>query len=232
MDLPEIENQSEAQTASETLMTIATPCKWAKVLKAARSKKFPSKPPEYSISIELEKLEAEPMITEIRDAMVAFAAEQKNKNISFQGWSQHRGFKEDEESGVATFNFKQSPEHKPKDGGDTLYFSVDVYDAQMNHWPKDLAIGNGSIVKIAYSLSPWNVAAQGGIGNTLRLRGVQVLEHVPYEIDRTHGFTTEAGCVASSIINTSHSDSDSGPDTAEPPQQEEKEKPVYDVIPF
>jgi hypothetical protein len=54
-----------------------------------------------------------------------------------------------------------------------------VQDAKGNPWPVDVAIGNGSVCKIAYSIWSWDHPV-GGKGLTLQLLGVRVLNHVPY----------------------------------------------------
>ena len=54
-----------------------------------------------------------------------------------------------------------------------------VQDAKGNPWPVDVAIGNGSVCKIAYSVYLWD-NQEGGKGITLQLLGVRVLNHVPY----------------------------------------------------
>ncbi|GDX76264.1 hypothetical protein LBMAG41_13400 [Cyanobium sp.] len=54
-----------------------------------------------------------------------------------------------------------------------------VQDAKGNPWPVGVAIGNGSVCKIAYSIWPWDHPV-GGKGLTLQLLGVRVLDHVPY----------------------------------------------------
>jgi hypothetical protein len=54
-----------------------------------------------------------------------------------------------------------------------------VQDAKGNPWPVDVAIGNGSVCKLAYSYYLWD-NERGGKGLTLQLLGVRVLQHVPY----------------------------------------------------
>ena len=64
----------------------------------------------------------------------------------------------------------------------------------MNQWPRDVLIGNGSIVKVCFTLWPWNVAPRGGVGATLRPKAVQIIDHVPYEAEeKTYGFTPQEG---------------------------------------
>lgn len=78
-----------------------------------------------------------------------------------------------------------------REGKEPIHTKIDVYDAKMNPWPRDIAIGKGSKVKVRYKAGSWNVKAQGGIGVTLRLSAVQVIEHVPYV--PSHGFEEEEG---------------------------------------
>jgi hypothetical protein len=56
-----------------------------------------------------------------------------------------------------------------------------VMDARNNPWPSNVAIGNGSICKIAYSPYLWD-NIDGGKGISLQLTHVRVLTHVPYNI--------------------------------------------------
>lgn len=58
-----------------------------------------------------------------------------------------------------------------------------VQDAKGNPWPSKVAIGNGSICKIAFSTYIWpknGVVTQAGRGISLNLLAVRVLSHVPY----------------------------------------------------
>jgi len=54
-----------------------------------------------------------------------------------------------------------------------------VTDSKGNPWPVDVAIGNGSVCRIAYSLYLWD-NPDGGKGLTAQLQMVRVLQHVPY----------------------------------------------------
>jgi len=102
-------------------------------------------------------------------------------------------FTVDKETGIHCFKYRQSAIGRPK-VGEPFEIKVDVFDAKMNPWPKDVLIGNGSIVKVCFSLYPWNVVARGGVGVTLRLKAVQIIDHVPYEAEeRTYGFEQEDG---------------------------------------
>lgn len=96
----------------------------------------------------------------------------------------------DEETGNYTFKFKQNAVIHMK-GEDPIEMKIDVYDAKMNPWPRDVEIGKGSMVKVRYRANSWNSSEQGGIGVTLRLIAVQVINHVPYV--PSHGFEKEEG---------------------------------------
>ena len=56
-----------------------------------------------------------------------------------------------------------------------------VQDAKGNPWPINVAIGNGSICRIAYSPYLWD-NIDGGKGISLNLLAVRVLAHVPYNV--------------------------------------------------
>lgn len=94
------------------------------------------------------------------------------------------------DEGDTIFKFTQNAVIE-KEGKPDIHTKIDVYDAKMNPWPKDIAIGKGSKVKVRYKASSWNVKQQGGVGVTLRLSAVQVIEHVPYI--PSHGFEEEEG---------------------------------------
>jgi len=94
------------------------------------------------------------------------------------------------DEGKTIFKFTQNAVIE-QEGKPDINTKIDVYDAKMNPWPRDVAIGKGSKVKVRYKASSWNVKQQGGIGVTLRLSAVQVIEHVPYV--PSHGFEEEEG---------------------------------------
>lgn len=54
-----------------------------------------------------------------------------------------------------------------------------VQDSKNQPWPANLAIGNGSVCRLAYSIYCWD-NEDGGKGMTLNLLAVRVISHVPY----------------------------------------------------
>lgn len=102
-------------------------------------------------------------------------------------------FTVDEETGLYKFKYKQDAMAHPKNG-DPFSIVIDVFDAQMNPWPRNVLIGNDSIVKVCFTMWPWNVTARGGIGVRLRPRAIQVIKHVEYEAEnKDYGFKAEEG---------------------------------------
>lgn len=150
-------------------------------------------------------------------------------------------FTKNDETGIYCFKYKQSAIGRPNKG-EPFEIKVDVFDAKMNRWPKDVLIGNGSIVKVCFSLYPWNVVARGGVGVTLRLKAVQVIDHIPYEAEeKTYGFEQEEG-VDMGGANGNGAQAKFGADNVQEKPQEESDPefpyeshtggPVVDDIPF
>lgn len=146
----------------------------------------------------------------------------------------------DKETGIHCFKYRQSAIGRPK-VGEPFEIKVDVFDAKMNAWPKDILIGNGSIVKVCFSLYPWNVVARGGVGITLRLKAVQILDHVAYEAEeRTYGFQEEdgvdigsqSGFGAEAGNNQGASTENSKQESANPYDNKPAAAKVEDDIPF
>jgi hypothetical protein len=54
-----------------------------------------------------------------------------------------------------------------------------VQDSRNQAWPTNIAIGNGSVCRLAYSVYCWD-NQDGGKGITLNLLAVRVLAHVPF----------------------------------------------------
>lgn len=99
-----------------------------------------------------------------------------------------------EETGNYVFNFKQRATATRKDGS-IIRFSVDVVDAHGRklHANDVPDIGNGSILKTSFRLSPFYVPAQNVAGVSLRLAGVQIIELKQGSYDNTSVFGDEGG---------------------------------------
>ena len=157
-------------------------CEWAKVLKP--DTKFNSDG-EFSIDLYLGEKESAGIVDGIRAAVKKIQEEVTAQGHDTPGYA-NPPFKKTDDG--YKFKFKQKALV-----GD-YEFKVDVYDAATKDWPKDLLIGNGSTVKVAFEYYAWNVAVQGGVGCSLRLKAVQVIKHKEYKQDaETFGFKKEEG---------------------------------------
>lgn len=85
--------------------------------------------------------------------------------------------------------------------------TVAVVDAKRNPIDKTTLIGNGSVVKAAFEVAPYYVAAQKVAGLTLRLKAVQVLELKEFgNNSATSLFEEEDGFVAKAVEKDNSTD--------------------------
>ena len=138
----------------------------------------------YTTKLKLTEKEAEPLIklidglieTEYNEAVDNATTPAAKKRVK-KADAPYR-FEEDDDAnptGYVLFNFKRVASGTTKDGKKWA-FTCPVYDAKLK--PIDLTkniIGGGSIIKVAYAASPFNVPALG-VGVSMRLEAVQVLE--------------------------------------------------------
>lgn len=102
--------------------------------------------------------------------------------------------------GHIVFKFKASSKVTTR-GGETIKRTIPIVDAKCQ--PLDVKyLGDGTVVKVAYSLSPyWVSSAVNGIG--LYLSAVQVIKYVPFVSGKgnSYGFKVEDGYDSSSEAN-------------------------------
>ena len=70
--------------------------------------------------------------------------------------------------------------------GDTYEQKPIVVDAKRTPIDKDTAIGNGSVIKVAYEPIPYLMASTKQVGVSLRMKGVQVIDLVEYGLSLIH----------------------------------------------
>ena len=76
--------------------------------------------------------------------------------------------------------------------GETLEFSIPLFDSKVKPIRDEPKIGSGSKIRMSVTFNPWFVPSQG-FGYTLRLREAQVLELVEYSGGtKSSGFSAEA----------------------------------------
>lgn len=104
---------------------------------------------------------------------------------------------EKNDDGTYTFTFKCKARGIRADGT-TWEQKPKIFDAKGNLFENAKSIWGGSEAKVSFAIAPYNVAATG-LGVTLRLKGVQILNLVEGGGSaETYGFAKEDGFEASS----------------------------------
>ena len=139
---------------------------------------------QYSVKLRLSAEDAQELIEEIdsladaafEEALAEAKNEREKKKIKRADPAYSAEEDEDgNETGNFLFNFKMAASGVSKKTGKEWTRTCPVFDAKRK--PIDLKtvqIGGGSVVKVAYVLSPFSTAI--GVGVSLRLEAVQVLE--------------------------------------------------------
>ena len=106
-----------------------------------------------------------------------------------------------DDTGKVEFKFKLKAKGQRKDGS---YYEQQpaVIDAKKQPLPKDMLIGNGSRVKVAFEPIPYIMQSTKKVGVSLRLKAVQVIDLVEYGNSATSVFDEEDGFVAPPPSNT------------------------------
>jgi hypothetical protein len=108
---------------------------------------------------------------------------------------------EKSDDGSYTFTFKCKARGIRADGT-TWEQKPKIFDAKGNPFLVAKAIWGGTTAKVSFAIAPYNVAATG-LGITLRLKGVQILELVEGGGSaETYGFSEEEGFDGSSSPST------------------------------
>jgi hypothetical protein len=172
---------------------------WAKVL--GEPVGFEDNPRAWSVSLVLDPSDPETItFTEKLEAMFQEFHGPKAK-VSRYGWPFGDQTTKDDKgrevpTGKVEFRFKKK-EFTAK--GVAKQPPV-IVDAKKNLWPADQLIGNGSKIKVAFSVYPWEMA--GAKGMSLELEQLQVLELVSYEASNTDPFEEEEGYVVETTAST------------------------------
>lgn len=101
-------------------------------------------------------------------------------------------FYEEMQDGTYRFKFKQRAKITAKDGS-VIDKHVAVFDSKVK--PINKEIGNGSTVRVSYTINPYYTPSTRTAGVSLRLVGVQVLDLIEFGSDDC-GFTAEDGYVS------------------------------------
>lgn len=184
-----------ASYRSEIIYTPPMEANWAKVLGKARVREEGDEP-MWSIDLLGDPNDEE--ITALRDKIRGFMADchGAKPNVSKHGMPLKRhevknDLGEMEPSGLLVL--------KPKRYLINKYLEAEnapplVVDSQLNKWPQNELIGNGSIVIAKVHFYGWNRGKEG-VGLSCELHGLQVVKHVPYSVEEPAdgGFSKIAG---------------------------------------
>lgn len=110
-------------------------------------------------------------------------------------------------TGNIEFKFKLKAKVQARDGS-TYNQKPVVVDAKRTPMDGDTAIGNGSIIKVAYEPVPYVMASTKQVGVSLRMKGVQVIELVEYGNSGSSMFDEEDGYVTERVEKDNRNDID------------------------
>ena len=101
-------------------------------------------------------------------------------------------FEESEDGKHLVFKFKQNKIIKRKDGT-TSEVKIPLFDAKGKPITEAIKLGNGSVCRISFTVAPYYNATNKGVGLSLRLVAVQVIELVEYSAGNaeSYGFDEE-----------------------------------------
>ena len=195
---------------AKNIMGLEGSAQWAKVLEPD-TKWNPLG--DYSIKLQLSQEEAAEMserIEEIVQEEFKRAVKEKpplKNTLTTQDVAQTVYDKDTgDDTGKVEFKFKLKAKVQRKDG--TYYEQAPaVIDAKKQPLPKDMLIGNGSRVKVAFEPFPYIMQSTKKVGVSLRLKAVQVIDLVEYGNSAASVFDEEDGYVAPPPSNTASNDS-------------------------
>lgn len=145
----------------------------------------------YDISLELSMRDEGELLSKIQREWDKFAESEEGRKHNYK-YEPSLGFKEGKDGKPNLFKFKMRAVIKTQRGEWERH--VPIYDAGCKEISKKIAeLGNGSKIKVAYSLAPYYMNDKT-YGVSLRLDAVQVLEYkTSEETAEGFGFGQETG---------------------------------------
>lgn len=176
-----MENSNNTNTINRNMVTPKGTAMWAYLDKP---EEFNGSIVGYTITLVPSKEDADKLVSQLEEVL----EEAKHNDDRFKGkkWAEEpmMGYKEDA-NGNLVFKFKQKASYVDKKGR-THKLGVRIFDAVGNPLnPKATIIGNGSIIRVAFTPIPFNVNKNVN-GVSLRLEAVQVLKLEEYKKDTTN----------------------------------------------
>lgn len=145
---------------------------------------------QYHLQLDVNKDDARDMIVNLSKIL----------NESLEEFQKEKGkklnavpFFEETDDGKVQFKFKQKKIISRKDGT-RLEIKIPIFDAKGTPCSRDIKLGTGSTVKVSYSVMPYFNPTVKGVGLSLRLVAVQVINLVEYGSGgsaESYGFDSE-----------------------------------------
>lgn len=186
---------------ANNIMVLEGSAQWAKVFEP--DTKF-NPLGDFSINLQMTAAQAAPMCERLEQLVQEKFAEvvkadprQKNTlttaDVSNVVYDRDTG----DDTGNVEFKFKLKAKVQKRDG--TYYEQQPaVLDAKKKPLPKDVLVGNGSRVKVAFEPITYSMASTKKVGVSLRLKAVQVIDLVEFGNSAASVFDEEEGYVAPS----------------------------------
>jgi len=162
----------------------------------------------YSISVLVPETEAQEMCEYLDDIVdKAYADEIKNSPKKKAALSTRKGYdynydQEGNQTDLIEFKIKLKAKVNRQDGTSFSQKPI-VVDAKRQPLNPDIAVGNGSDVKVAFEPRPYVMNSTKQVGVSLRMKGVQVINLVEYGnsvstmFDEEDGYVVESAPIAS-----------------------------------
>lgn len=193
-----MENSNNTNIINRNMVTPKGTAMWAYLDKP---EEFNGTVVGYTITLVPSKEDADKLINQLEEVL----EEAKKQDERFKGrkWAAEpmMGYKEDAEGNIV-FKFKQKVSYVDKKG-QTHKLGVRIFDSIGNPIdPRKTIIGNGSIIRVAFTPTPFNVNKSVN-GLSLKLQAVQVLKLEEY---KKHDFTKMDSFGFSEVANGFHTE--------------------------
>ena len=186
---------------AKNIMKIAGTAMWAKVFEP--DTKF-NPDGDFTINIQMSQAEAAPMCEQLEEIVQAKFNEAIKEDPRLKNtlttqpvcqpvYDRDTG----NDTGNVEFKFKLKAKVRKRDGS-TYEQAPAVFDAKVKPMSKDVMIGNGSKVKVAFEPIPYVMPSTKKAGVSLRLKAVQVIDLIEYGNSASSVFDEEDGYVAPS----------------------------------
>lgn len=152
-------------------------CEWAKLLEPAPQFDT-SKPDAWSVDLLIP--DSSPELEELQELFASIYEDLHGNKRQSPHWSPIKAHKDRTDVKVLRLKLEARTWQSKRPGGGTRSTEPPrLMDSRQGPWPTDELIGNGSRIKVAFSVYGWE--SNGSFGISAQPRIVMVVDHVPYE---------------------------------------------------